>query len=99
MKLFAHNGVVPPASFFKFAFVGVLIGEGLIVLLVFAPIFAITFAAPFASVDPAARQLYWIFPVMLPVIVMMHAVIFGGMITLGLWLYSRWRTIVIVEGP
>jgi hypothetical protein len=99
MKLFAHNGVVPPASFFKFAFVGVLIGEGLFVLLFLAPIFALTFAGPFTSLDPSARQFYWIVPVMLPVIVMMHALIFGGMITLGLWLYSRWRKIEIVEGP
>ena len=98
MKIYARDGIVQPASFFKFVFVGVLIGEGLIVAVFFLPFLLLAFAGMPVETT-GSREALWLIPIMLPLIVFMHALMFGGMITLGLWLYSRWGKLEIAEGP
>lgn len=87
MKLRVRNGTFEPAAIFKFIFVGVLLGEGII----FLPFFALIFGALALSGAPIqgnAPELVWLMPIMLPMIILMHALMFGGMIALGLWLFS-----------
>jgi hypothetical protein len=99
MKLYVRNGALQASSFFKFVFVGVLIGEGLMFGIPFLIISAI-FAGAVASGQPIegnAAHMWWMFPVMFPLIIFMHALMFGGMIVLGLWIYSRFGKLEITE--
>ena len=99
MKLYVRNGKISPASFFKFVFVGVLIGEGLIVGIPFIlmSILMMSAGAPIEGNIPT--EILWLFPLMVPVIVGGHALMFGGMILLGLWIYSRFGKLEIAEEP
>lgn len=98
MKLYVRNGALQATSFFKFVFVGVLIGEGLI----FGIPMGLIFGAMMLSglpIEGNAPQMAWLMPIMLPLIIVMHALMFGGMIVLGLWLFSRFGKLEIAEEP
>ena len=96
MKLRVRNGQFEAVALFKFVFVGVLLGEGII----FIPFFLIIFGAMALSGAPIqgnAPQVFWLLPIMVPLIVAMHALMFGGMIVLGLWLYRLRGKLEILE--
>jgi hypothetical protein len=99
MKLYVRDGKLQAGSFFKFVFVGVLIGEGLIfgIPFLFITIAMLTIAATGTPIAGNAPQMVWLLPIMFPMIVAMHAVMFGGMIVLGLWIYSRFGKLEITE--
>ncbi len=97
MKLYVRDGKIQPASLFKFIFVGVLLGEGLI----FGIPFLLMSAAMLSSGVPVEGnippQLIWLFPLVFPLIVFMHALMFGGMIVLGLWVFSRFGKLEVAD--
>lgn len=97
MKLYVRNGKISPTAFFKFVFVGVLLGEGLIFGIPFTltTILMLTSGVPVQGNVPP--QFLWLFPLMVPMIIFMHALMFGGMILLGLWIYSRFGKLEIAE--
>jgi hypothetical protein len=89
MKLLVRNGTIEVGSLFKFVFVGVLIGEGIIFGIPFALIFLTIAASGFPAMEGGQAFPAFLLPLMLPLIITMHALMFGGMIVLGLWIYSR----------
>lgn len=99
MKLYVRKGALQASSFFKFVFVGVLIGEGLIFGIPFLAVTAMMLIAVASGqpIEGNAAHLWWVFPIMFPIIILMHALMFGGMIVLGLWLYSRFGKLEITE--
>lgn len=99
MKLYVRDGKLQAGSFFKFVFVGILIGEGLIfgIPFFFIAIALVTAAANGVPIEGNAPEMVWAIPIIFPMIVAMHAVMFGGMIVLGLWIYSRFGKLEITE--
>ena len=102
MKLYVRNGKLQASSFFKFAFTGILIGEGLIfgvpfLLVSAAMLYALLSGAPISG--NASPEMLWMLPFIFPMVIFMHALMFGGMIVLGLWLYSKFGKLEISEEP
>ncbi|MBI3438180.1 MAG: hypothetical protein HY054_05940 [Proteobacteria bacterium] len=87
MKLRVKNGRFEPASLFKFVFVGVLLGEGVIFVPFFLLMMVMFLVMPQSNIQ-GPRDAIFIVPVLLPMIIAMHTLMFGGMIVLGLWLFS-----------
>lgn len=108
MKIRARDGKVQVGSLFKLASLGYLMGAGLIAVPVFllATLFtllAISAGMPAnANGAPVTGGLALVTAAMplivLPFILALQAIMFGGLITLGLWLYTRRRPIEIIEG-
>ena len=105
MELKTANGQLKLDSAFKLVATGYLIGAGVI----FVPLFGLTMLAGLAGggpmklngqvVEGSAGVLLALLPlVMLPFIVAMQSVMFGGLVVFGLWLYQKRRPLrVIVE--
>ena len=97
MQLPMRRGAFRATSLFKFVFVGVLIGEGLIFGIPFAAILALGLMGGPIQTSGFPPSVLWMFPVILPLIILGHALMFGGMIVLGLAIYSRWGKLEVVE--
>lgn len=96
MKLYVRDGKLRAESLFKFAFVGIALGEALI----FGPLFLLAFGAlSFSTEFPSQMFPLYMMPVILPFIFVMHGLMFGGMIVLGLWVYSRFGKLEVVNEP
>lgn len=105
MELRVKNGHLQLAGAFKVIATGYFLGAGLI----FAPLFALsslmswrTGASPIVN----GQEVAWasggtaaILPILiLPVVLALQAVLLGGLVVFGLWLYSKRRPIRVVEG-
>ena len=107
MELQTQNGRLKPGGAFKLVATGYFLGAGVIFLPLFALISVITVIS-IAAGGPAVLNgeqvqggpaiFVAILPlVMLPVILAIQALVFGGLAVLGLWLYNKWRPILVVE--
>lgn len=103
MELRTVGGQLKLASVFKLVATGYGIGAGVI----FIPLFGLVILTGLASgapmkvngevVEGGARLAFALIPlVMVPFIVAMQAVMFGGLIFLGLWLYQKRRPLHVV---
>lgn len=94
MKLRLRQGKFGASDLFKFAFVGIIIGEGLLFGVPLALIFGTFFAfgpthGGLAPLTPEMAHVFvWVAPLMVPMLVTIHAFVFSGFMTLGLWLYQ-----------
>lgn len=104
MELRTVDGVLKPGGAFKLIATGYLLGAGAI----FVPLFVLVILATFASGAPAtingevvegtAGFLAAFAPlIMLPFVVAIQSVIFGGLIVFGLWLYQKRRPIRVIN--
>ena len=104
MELQTQGGRLKPGGAFKLVATGYFLGAGLI----FVPLFALITVIALVSGAPATlngEQVYGgaamfvaILPlIMVPVILAMQAVMFGGLAVLGLWLYNKRRPILVIE--
>ena len=108
MELQTQNGRLKPGGAFKLLATGYFLGAAVIFLPLFALI-AVIAAISIGAGGPAllngeqvqggAAIFVAILPlVMLPMILAMQALMIGGLAVLGLWLYNKWRPILVVEG-
>ena len=81
MKLRVKNGRFEASSLFKFIFVGVLLGEGVIFVPFFLLMMAMFLVMPQSNIQ-GPREAIFLIPFLLPMIIAMHALMFGGMIVL-----------------
>ncbi len=98
------DGQVRLGGLFKLVAVGYLLGAGAI----FVPLFLLISVIAVAAGAPMMVNgqpvegggiLLALLPVlMLPVILAIQAVMFGMLVTLGLWIYSKVRTIRVARG-
>ena len=96
------NGKLNPSGTFKLIATGYLIGAGVI----FVPLFAIATLFGFAIGAPTRLNggvvglFVELMPlIMVPIIVAMQALMIGGIVVFGLWLYQkRWPIRVFGEG-
>ncbi len=98
MNLKTYDGKIEPVSFFKFVFVGHAIG----VTTVFLPLFLLVSAmGAFVPMEDSNGDALpkWaaliIMPTMVPIIAAFQGLIVGGIVTLGLWVYTRRRKITL----
>ncbi|WGM31127.1 hypothetical protein [Brevundimonas sp. NIBR11] len=105
MELRTTGGQLKPGRAFKLVATGYFLGAGVIFLPLFALVTVISLAAgvpPTLNGEPVGGNgaiLVSILPlIMVPVILAIQAVMFGGLAVLGLWLYSKRKPIPIVEG-
>ena len=99
MELQTENGRLKLGGAFKLVATGYFLGAGVI----FVPLFAlVTVISLAAGVPPTVNgqevegggMILAILPlVVVPIILAMQAVMFGGLAVLGLWLYSKRRPI------
>ena len=105
MELRTTGGQLKPGGEFKLVATGYFLGTGVI----FLPLFAlVTVTALAAGVPPTLNGepvegsggvFVAFLPLFLvPVILALQAVMFGGLAVLGLWLYSKRRPIRVIEG-
>jgi hypothetical protein len=94
-----------PSGAFKLVATGYFLGAGAIFLPLFALVTVLFMAAgvpPLVNGEPvegSGRFLAALMPmIMLPVILALQAVMFGGLAVLGLWVYCKRRPIRVVEG-
>ncbi len=96
MKLIVRNGKVAPVSFFKFVFVGHAIGLTMVFLPMFLLVGIISVFVP--AETTSGETVSFIFaPLLVPLIALMQGLMIGGTVTLGLWLYTRKKQIIIEE--
>lgn len=105
MQVRTIGGKLNPGGAFKLVATGYFLGAGVIFLPLFAIFMVITLAlggAPTLNGEPVEGSggiLVAFLPlIMAPVILAIQAVMFGGLAVFGLWLYTKWRPIRIVEG-
>lgn len=105
MELRTKGGLLKPGGAFKLVATGYFLGAGLIFLPLFALVTMIFIAAgvpPLVNGEPvegSGAVLAFFLPlIMLPVVLAMQAVMFGGLAVIGLWLYTKRRPIRVVEG-
>lgn len=95
MKLEISHGAVRPASLFKIVALGYGLGAGVI----FIPLSIIAAGASLAGADLgwfAAEDLV-LAPVLVPFFLGLQALMLAALVTVGLWIYCRWRRIEAVE--
>lgn len=104
MELRTTGGQLKPSGAFKLVATGYFLGAGVIFLPLFALITVISLAAgipPTLNGEPVEGSggvLVSILPlIMVPVILALQAIMFGGLAVLGLWLYNKRKPIRIVE--
>lgn len=104
MELLTERGRLKLGGAFKLVAVGYFVGAGAIFLPLFALVTVITVASGIPptvngqQVEGAGALLFSLLPlVMLPVVLAIQAVMFGGLVTLGLLLYQKFNPIRIVE--
>jgi len=107
MKIIVRDGKIQAGQIFKLSALGYVLGAGLIFIPVFvlATIFtvmAISSGMPAqvngAQVTGGLAMVAGIMPlIVLPFVLAIQSVIFGGLITLGLWLYTRRRSIEVIS--
>lgn len=103
MELRTVGGRLKLDSVFKLVATGYAIGAGVLFVPMFALITLISLAsgAPMKVngevVEGAAAQAFALMPlVMVPFVVAMQALMFGGLIVFGLWLYQKRRPLRVV---
>lgn len=96
MKLRIRNGQVEPVSFFKFVFVGHALGLTLIFTAFFLLMAVVSLFVPTETAEGAGFA-PWAAPLIVPVVALGQALFIGGVVTSGLWLYTRKYKIVIEE--
>ncbi len=105
MELRTKGGLLKPGGAFKLVATGYFLGAGVIFLPLFVLV-TVTFMAagvpPLVNGEPvegSGAVLAAFLPlIMLPVILALQAVMFGGLAVLGLWVYNKRRPIRVVEG-
>lgn len=105
MELRTKGGLLKPGGAFKLVATGYFLGTGVIFLPLFVLVTVIFMAAgvpPLVNGEPvegSGAVLAAFLPlIMLPVILALQAVMFGGLAVLGLWVYNKRRPIRVVEG-
>lgn len=105
MELRTTGGVLNPGGAFKLVATGYFLGAGAIFVPLFALITVITVAVGVPTtlngepVEGSGHMLVALLPlIILPAILAMQAVMFGGLAVLGLWLYTKRKQIRVVEG-
>lgn len=105
MELRTRGGLLKPGGAFKLVATGYFLGTGVIFLPLFVLVTVIFMAAgvpPFVNGEPVegsgAVFAAFLPLIMLPVILGLQAVMFGGLAVLGLWVYNKRRPIRVVEG-
>ncbi len=93
MELQIIGGQLKAGATFRLIATGYFIGAGVI----FGPLFllatlAISFQRPVMLLGGLLQLL------LLPIILGIQSVLFGGVIVLGLWLYQKRRPILVVDG-
>ena len=103
MELHTENGQLAPSGAFKLIATGYLLGAGAIFVPLFVLIAVLTLATGASAmmngqvVHGSARFLVGLMPVVLvPVVLALQAVMFGGLVVFGLWLYTKRRPIRVV---
>lgn len=105
MELRTTGGQLKLGGAFKLVATGYFLGAGVIFFPLFALITVITLAVgvpPTLNGEPvegsAGIFVAFLPLIMVPVILAIQAVMFGGLAVLGLWLYTKRRPIRVVEG-
>ena len=105
MELRIAGGQLKPGGAFRLVATGYFLGTGVIFLPLFALATVTTLAAgvpPTLNGEPVEGSggiLVAFLPLILvPVVLALQAVMFGGLAVLGLWLYSKRRPIRVIEG-
>lgn len=105
MELRTRNGQLEAGGAFKLVAAGYFLGAAAIFIPLFGLVTLISLAAgvpPTVNGEPVEGGgvvLFALLPlIMVPVILAMQAVMFGGLAVLGLWLYQKRRPIRVVEG-
>jgi hypothetical protein len=104
VELRTEGGQLKPGGAFKLVATGYFLGAGVIFIPLFALISVVSLAAGVPptvngqQVEGGGGLLIALLPLILvPVILAIQAVMFGGLAVLGLWLYQKRRPIRIVE--
>ena len=107
MQIKIKDGKIKSSSLFKLTALGYALGAGALFIPLFLLMTLLTIAAISAGMPanvngaPVTGGLALVAGVMpliiLPFALAVQAIIFGALITLGLWLYTRKRTIQIIE--
>lgn len=104
MELRTKGGLLKPGGAFKLVATGYFLGAGVIFLPLFVLATVISLAAGVPptwngqAVEGSGGVLFVFLPlIMVPVILAFHAVMFGGLIVLGLWIYQKRRPIRVIE--
>lgn len=105
MELRTRDGQLEVGGAFKLVAAGYFLGAAAIFVPLFGLVALVSLAAGVPSTvngEPVAGGggvLFAVLPlIMVPVILAMQAVMFGGLAVLGLWLYQKRRPIRVVEG-
>ncbi len=96
MKLRIQNGQAEPVSLFKFVFVGHALGVTMIFLPFFLLAAGISLFIPMETAE-GGEMVFWMAPIMIPAIALGQGLMIGGVVTLGLWLYTRKYKITVEE--
>lgn len=95
MKLEISNGAVRPFSLFKFVALGYGLGAGVVFIPATLIVAASNLLGAFGQTHAVEQSLLAV--VLAPFVLGGQALAFAALITLGLWLYTRWRRIEIVQ--
>ena len=104
MELRTTGGQLKPGGAFKLVATGYFLGAGVIFVPLFVLVTVISLAAGVpptvngVPIEGSGGVFVGILPlIMVPLILALQAVMFGGLAVLGLWLYSKRRAIRVVE--
>ena len=102
MQLRTVDGKLTLGSVYKVIVWGWLVSWGIIFIPVFYifTIFSIisgqvTFNGEMINGHAAVFAHLWPFLLLPPIVVVMHAFMFGGFITFGVWIYRHWRPLTV----
>jgi Flp pilus assembly pilin Flp len=104
MELRTTSGQLDLGGAFRLVATGYFFGAGAIFIPLFALITVVMVAAGVPGtfndtvVEGGGSRFVAVLPlIMMPVILAIQAVMFGGLAVLGLWLYTRWKQIRVIE--
>ena len=103
MELRTRDGQLELGGAFKLVAAGYFLGAAAIFIPLFGLVALVSLAAGVPPtgepVEGGGGVLFAVLPlIMVPVILAMQAVMFGGLAVLGLWLYQKRRPIRVIEG-
>ena len=97
MKIRASGGSPELASLYRVVTIGYVIGAGALFLI--PTILAVTFGGLGSATSSPGQSTPspFLFVLLVPIVLGMQSLIFGGIVILGLAIYRRWRPIAVVS--